>query len=256
MRLVRRRRFRPHLPIAVTAPVPSLPRSPAFEADVTARVHAVRDRIAAAQARGGHRQTVTLVAVTKTHGPEAVRAAFAAGVHDVGENRMQEAEQKRAALPDVPVQWHLIGHIQRNKARSAVAFDLLHGMDSLRLAEALHDAALSEGRRSDVLVQVNVSGEASKYGLAAAEVPALLDRLHALPALRVRGVMTMAPFDAPEHTLRDVFSRARACADVVRAAGHDASVLSMGMSGDFEVAIEEGATHVRLGTILFGARAG
>lgn len=240
----------------MTAPVPTLPLSPAYAADVAARVHEVRARIAGAIARGGHGQAVTLVAVTKTHGPEAVQAAFAAGVHDVGENRVQEAEQKRGALPDVPVRWHLIGHVQRNKARSAVSFDLVHGLDSLRLAEALHEAALAERRRCDVLVQVNVSGEASKYGLTAADVPALVDRLHALSALRVHGVMTMAPFDAAETTLRDVFSRARACADVVRAAGHEATVLSMGMSGDFEVAIEEGATHVRLGTILFGARAG
>jgi len=240
----------------VTTPVPTLPLSPAYAADVAARVHEVRDRIAAATARGGHGQDVTLVAVTKTHGPEAVHAVFAAGVQDVGENRVQEAEQKRAALPEVAVRWHLIGHVQRNKARSAILFDLVHGVDSPRLAEALHDAALAEGRRCDVLLQVNVSGEASKYGLAATEVQEMCERLHAFSALRVRGVMTMAPFDAPEDTLRDVFSRARACADVVRAAGHDASVLSMGMSGDFEVAIEEGATHVRLGTILFGARAG
>lgn len=240
----------------MTAPVPTLPLSPAYAADVAARVHEVRDRIALAAARGGHGQAITLVAVTKTHGPEAVHAAFAAGVHDVGENRVQEAEQKRAVLPNLAVRWHLIGHVQRNKARSAISFDLVHGVDSPRLADALHDAALAEGRRCDVLLQVNVSGEASKYGLAAADVPALVDRLHALSALRVRGVMTMAPFDAPEATLRDVFSRARACADVVRAAGLDSSVLSMGMSGDFEVAIEEGATHVRLGTILFGARVG
>ncbi len=240
----------------MTAPVPTLPLSPAYAAGVAARVHEVRDRIAAATARGGHGQSVTLVAVTKTHGPDAVQAAFAAGVHDVGENRVQEAEQKRAGLLDVPVRWHLIGHVQRNKARSAISFDLVHGVDSQRLAEALHEAARADGRQCDVLVQVNVSGEASKYGLSATELPALVDRLHALSSLRVRGVMTMAPFDAPEGTLREVFSRARACADVVRAAGHDASVLSMGMSGDFEVAIEEGATHVRLGTILFGARAG
>lgn len=240
----------------MTVPVPTLPFSPAYAADVAVRVHEVRDRIAAAAARGGHGQAITLIAVTKTHGPEAVHAAFAAGVHDVGENRIQEAEQKRALLADVPVRWHLIGHVQRNKARSAVAFDLVHGLDSWRLAEALHDAALAEHRVCEVLVQVNVSGEESKYGLAAAEVPAFADRLQTLPALQVRGVMTMAPFDAPEETLRAVFSRARACADVVRAAGHQASVLSMGMSGDFEVAVEEGATHVRLGTILFGARAG
>jgi len=240
----------------VTAPVPALPLSPAYAAAVAARVREARERIAAAQARGGHGQSVTLVAVTKTHGPDAVLAAVAAEVHDVGENRVQEAEQKRAALGDLPVRWHLIGHVQRNKARAAVSFDLVHGLDSTRLAEALHEAASGLGRRCDVLVQVNVSGEASKFGLSAADVPALAERLHALDALRVRGVMTMAPFDADEATLRGVFARARACGDVLRAAGHDASIMSMGMSGDFEVAIEEGATHVRLGTMLFGERAG
>jgi pyridoxal phosphate enzyme (YggS family) len=239
----------------VTASVPTLPLSPAYAADVAARVREVQDRIAHAQERGGHGQPVTLIAVTKTHGPEAVQAALAAGVSDVGENRIQEAEQKRAALSELPVRWHLIGHVQRNKARAAITFDLVHGVDSSRLAVALHEAASAEGRRCDVLVQVNVSGEASKYGLGLSDVPAFAEQLQTLSALQVRGVMTMAPFDAPESVLRDVFGRARTCAAMLHDAGHDASVLSMGMSGDFEVAIEEGATHVRLGTILFGARA-
>jgi pyridoxal phosphate enzyme (YggS family) len=233
-----------------------MPLTSAYADAVAARVRAARDRINAAQARGGRGQRVTLVAVTKTHGPEAVQAAVSAGVHDVGENRVQEAEQKRAVLAAVPVRWHLIGHVQRNKARAAVSFDLVHGVDSLRLAESLHEAARAGGRRCEVLVQVNVSGEVSKFGLSAAEVPAFAERLHTLDGLRVRGVMTMAPFDADEAMLRAVFSRARACGELVRAAGHDAPILSMGMSGDFEIAIEEGATHVRLGTMLFGERAG
>jgi pyridoxal phosphate enzyme (YggS family) len=222
---------------------------------VSARVREVRERMAAAQARGGHGQPLTLVAVTKTHGPEAVRAAFSAGVHDVGENRIQEAEAKRALLADVPVAWHLIGHVQRNKARAAVTFDLVHGLDSPRLADALDEAAREAGRVCDVLVQLNVSGEASKFGLTPEALPAFAERLHARPALRVRGVMTMAPFDAPEAVLRQVFGGARAALDTLRASGHAADICSMGMSGDFEVAIEEGATHVRLGTILFGERA-
>lgn len=228
--------------------------TPVFAAEVAERVREVRDRIDAARARGGHGQVVTLVAVTKTHGVEAVEAAWAAGVHDVGENRVQEAEAKRAALPHVPVRWHLIGHVQRNKARSAVTFDLVHGLDSPRLADALDEAARAAGRVTDVLVQVNVSGEASKFGVDIAAMAAFADLLRAREALRVRGVMTMAPFDADEGTLRRVFAGARACGETLRAAGHRADVLSMGMSGDFEVAIEEGATHVRLGTLLFGAR--
>lgn len=213
----------------------------------------VRTRIADARARGGHGQDVTLVAVTKTHGPEAVLAAYAAGVTDVGENRVQEAESKMAQLT-IPVRWHLIGHLQRNKAKHALRFSLVHGLDSERLAVALHDEAVKAGTTLDVLVQVNVSGEGTKSGIAPAEVPAFADRLHTLPGIRVRGVMTMAPFDAEEQVLRTVFSGARAAREQVQAAGHAAEWLSMGMSGDYEIAVEEGATHVRLGTVLFGSR--
>lgn len=238
----------------MTAPFSSDSQLSPFAADVARRVQAVRERMQAAQQRGGHGQEVTLIAVTKTHGPEAVEAAYEAGVRDVGENRVQEAESKRAALPHLPVRWHLIGHVQRNKARAAVQFDLVHGLDSLRLAEALQEAAVSAGRVVDVLVQVNVSGEASKFGVPAHEVSAFGDALARCAALRVRGVMTMAPFEADERTLRQVFSGARTSRDRLRATGHPADLLSMGMSGDFEIAIEEGATHVRLGTVLFGAR--
>ena len=238
----------------MTAPA-SLSVVSAFADDVARRVRAVRERIEAARARGGHGQEVTLVAVTKTHGEDAVLAAYAAGVHDVGENRVQEAEAKRAQAT-VPVRWHLIGHVQRNKASSAIAFDLVHSLDSDRLAAALNTAAEQAGRVCDVLVQVNVSGEESKYGVAANDVAAFADRMQSHQALRVCGVMTMAPFDADEGTLRRVFAGARECGRMVRAAGHPGAVLSMGMSGDYELAVEEGATHVRLGTLLFGAREG
>lgn len=222
---------------------------------VAGRVLDVRQRIDAARSRGGHGQPVTLVAITKTHGPEAVYAAHAAGVFDVGENRIQEAEAKRA-LVDAPVRWHLVGHVQRNKASSAASFDLIHSLDSDRLAVALNTAALAAGQRCEVLVQVNVSGEASKFGVATEDVAAFADRLQQHEGLRVLGVMTMAPFDADETVLRRVFAGARASLAQLRASGHAASMLSMGMSGDFEVAVEEGATHVRLGTVLFGSRGG
>lgn len=212
-----------------------------------------RARIAAAVVRGGHGQDVTLVAVTKTHGPEAVEAAWAAGVTDVGENKVQEAEAKMAQV-SVPVRWHLIGHLQRNKARQALRFALVHGLDRERLAVALHDEAEKAGSTLDVLVQVNVSGEASKSGVAPGEVSALADRLHSLPRLHVRGVMTMAPFDADERVLRTVFAGARDIRTRLQQHGHAAEWLSMGMSGDYEIAVEEGATHVRLGTVLFGSR--
>jgi PLP dependent protein len=153
-----------------------------------------------------------------------------------------------------PVRWHLIGHLQRNKARAALSFDLFHGLDSERLARALDASASSASRTLDVLLQVNVSGEASKSGVAEGDVDLLATRLHEMRSLRVVGVMTMAPYEADEGTLRRVFSGARAACDRVAAAGHPATILSMGMSGDFEVAVEEGATHVRLGTVLFGSR--
>ncbi len=241
--------------VPVTASASSFAADSTYAQAVAARVRDARDRIAAARSRGGHAQDVTLVAVTKTHGVEAVRAVAAAGVTDVGENRVQEAEPKRAEC-GVPLRWHLIGHVQRNKASSAVAFDMVHSLDSSRLATALDRAAAQSERVCDVLVQVNVSGEQSKYGVPAAEVAALAELLHGCSSLKVRGIMTMAPFDAEEAVLRQVFADARACADTLRSAGLDASVLSMGMSGDFEIAVEEGATHVRLGTMLFGEREG
>ncbi len=230
---------------------PGLP--PKFLADVREAVLEVRSRIAGARARGGHGQEVTLIAVTKTHGPEAVEAAWAAGVADVGENKVQEAETKMAQV-SVPVRWHLIGHLQRNKARNALRFDLVHSVDSERLAVALHDAAEKADQSLEVLLQVNVSGEASKGGVAPSDVPALAERLQRLSRLRVRGVMTMAPFEADEAALRTVFSGARAARSALQQGGHPAEWLSMGMSGDYEIAVEEGATHVRLGTVLFGSR--
>jgi len=221
--------------------------------DLPERLREVRDRIEAARARGGHGQTVTIVAVTKTHGPDAVEAAFHAGLRDVGENRVQEALPKMDATT-APVRWHLIGHLQRNKVKSLSRFDLLHSLDSARLADAVEQLAASTGKPIDALVQVNVAGEATKGGFERPEWRAEAERMRSLSHLRVRGVMTMAPLDANQHTLREVFAGARDARDIFRAAGHDAAELSMGMSNDYEVAVEEGATLVRLGTILFGPR--
>lgn len=221
--------------------------------DLRDRVMEVRDRVAAAAARGGHGQSVTLVAVTKTHGPDAVQAAWDAGLRDVGENRVQEALSKMSECR-VPIRWHLIGHLQRNKVKTTDRFHLVHSLDSARLAEAMQAHGAATGRRIDVLVQVNVSGEATKGGFEPDELAREADRLATLEGMRVLGVMTMAPFEAPEPVLRRVFSGARAARAVLAAAGHPATELSMGMSDDFEVAVEEGATVVRLGTVLFGAR--
>jgi pyridoxal phosphate enzyme (YggS family) len=221
--------------------------------DLPARVAEVREKIAAAVARGGHSQQVTIVAVTKTHGPEAVRAAWDADLADVGENRIQEATSKMRDI-ELPVRWHLIGHLQRNKVKSLDGFSLVHSIDSARLADAVSDYGVSRGNPVDVLVQVNVVGEESKGGFSPAGLPAELERFRARSGLRVLGVMTMAPLDADERTLRRVFTGARSARDLFCEGGFPATELSMGMSNDYEVAVEEGATMVRLGTILFGAR--
>jgi len=221
--------------------------------DLPDRLREVRARIEAARDRGGHGQTVTIVAVTKTHGPDAVQAAWDSGLRDVGENRIQEALPKMDAV-SVPVRWHLIGHLQRNKVKSIDRFAMLQSLDSARLADAVSAHAAPSGRPVDALVQVNVVGEETKGGFPPSEWRQEAERLMSLRGIRVRGVMTMAPFDADERTLRKVFAGAREARDVMRKAGHDATELSMGMSHDYEVAVEEGATFVRLGTILFGAR--
>ena len=197
-------------------------------------------------------QAVAIVAVTKTHGPEAVQAAIDAGLGDVGENRVQEALPKMDAVHS-PVRWHLIGHLQRNKVKVLPRFDLLHSLDSARLADAVDGVGRSEGPVK-ALVQVNVVGEETKGGIERADWAREAERMRGLEGVRVLGVMTMAPLDADDATLRTVFAGAREARDVFRAAGHDAVELSMGMSHDYEMAVEEGATLVRLGTILFGAR--
>ena len=221
--------------------------------DLPDRLADVRARIEQATRRGGHAQSVTIVAVTKTYGAEAPRAAFQAGVGDVGENRVQEALEKMQEVSE-PLRWHLIGHLQRNKVKQLDGFHLVHSVDSARLADAVAAQGDSRGRPFDVLLQLNVSGEGSKGGFAVDEVAREGERLATLEGLVVRGVMTMAPLEAEERELRTVFAGARKAAEVLRAAGHPAAELSMGMSGDFEVAVEEGATLVRLGTVLFGAR--
>lgn len=222
--------------------------------DLADRVREVRERIDAAVRRGGHGQTVTLVAVTKTHGPDALQAAWDTGLRDIGENKVQEAMEKMDVLP-LPFRWHLIGHLQRNKVKNLSRFHLLHALDRPALADAVNTFAGSSDRVIDALVQVNVAGEDTKGGYPPSDVSAEAARLHGLRGIRVRGVMTMAPFDADESVLRRVFQGARAAREELLAGGHpEASELSMGMSDDYEIAVEEGASMVRLGTVLFGAR--
>jgi pyridoxal phosphate enzyme (YggS family) len=218
------------------------------------RVADVRARIDTAVARGGHGQQVTIVAVTKTHGPEAARAAYEAGLHDVGENKVQEALKKMAAV-DVPVRWHLIGHLQRNKVKALEQFVLLHSLDSSRLADSVCEFGVARGRAVDALVELNLSGEESKGGFTPTELLPEAERLASLSGIRIRGVMTMASFTATESELHRTFAGALMARETLVEAGHPAEELSMGMSNDYEIAVEEGATMVRLGTTLFGARA-
>lgn len=217
------------------------------------RVAEVKSRIAAAVARGGHSQRVTVVAVTKTHGPEAPTEAWAAGITDVGENRVQEALAKITHVT-VPVRWHLIGHLQRNKVRALESFSLFHALDSARLADAIDVFGKNHERPVDVLIQVNPAREETKGGYDVGEINAEAARLAGMTGIRVTGVMTIARLGAGEGELRETFVAARNAREVLAEAGHPATELSMGMSNDYEIAVEEGATLVRLGTLLFGAR--
>ena len=221
--------------------------------DLGARLAEVGDRVAAAVARGGHGQRVTIIAVTKTHGPDAVHAAWNAGVQNVGENKVQEALGKMGSV-NVPVRWHLIGHLQRNKVRELDHFALVHSIDRPSIADAVSAFGLARKRSVDALVQVNVVGEQSKGGFAPEDIPAEAEQFIRRAGLRVSGVMAMAPLNADERTTRQVFQGARAARELLVSAGHPAFDLSMGMSNDYELAVEEGATMIRLGTVLFGER--
>jgi hypothetical protein len=223
----------------------------------------VRERIAAAIGRRGG-GTVTLVAVTKGHPLAAVAAAAAAGLRTIGENRVPELEEKRAALPPdadsrQALAWHLIGHLQRNKVKRALGVcDFIHSVDSERLARELSAEAVNRGVVVRALAQVNVSGEGTKSGFTSAEAIEALARVCTLPGLRIEGLMTMAPLTGDADVLRATFAATRALRDrcASEVAGFAGRELSMGMSNDYEIAIEEGSTMVRLGTVLFGERTG
>jgi len=221
------------------------------------RVRAVRRRIEeAAAACGRDPAEIRLVAVSKTWPPQAVVAAHEAGLGVFGENYVQEARDKIAALAALPLRWHLIGHLQTNKAKFAVRlFDLIHTLDSVRLAREIDRLAARLPKVQDVLIQVSLAGEETKSGASPAEVPALLAEASRLSHLRVLGLMTIPPyFDDPERA-RPYFARLRALRDrLEEESGIALPELSMGMTGDFEAAIAEGATLVRIGTAIFGNR--
>jgi PLP dependent protein len=224
------------------------------------RIAAVRERIVQAAARAGRgAHEVTLVAVSKTQGADAVREAFAAGVRVFGENRVQEAEAKAAALADLRaagLEWHFVGHLQENKARKATPlFDLIHSVDSVALGHKLAQLSAQGDRTTQGLVQVDLAGEETKFGVPEKDLFVALERLQGQAGLRLLGLMVLPPFfDEPERA-RPYFRRLRALRDEAVANGLLAEGrLSMGMSHDFEVAIEEGATLVRVGTAIFGER--
>jgi pyridoxal phosphate enzyme (YggS family) len=227
---------------------------------IDSRVAAVRERIARAAERASRPPgSVTLVAVSKTFPAGDVRAAFAAGVRDFGENRVQEAEPKISALAELAaagLRWHLIGHLQSNKARRAAAlFDAVQSVDSLDLGRKLAHAAQEAGRVLRVLVQVDLAGEETKFGLPEPQLFGVLEALRATAGVRVEGLMLLPPYFDQAEQSRPFFRRLRSLAGQASVEGLLAGrELSMGMSHDFEVAIEEGATMVRVGTALFGGR--
>ena len=216
------------------------------------RLAQVRAEIARRQTAGGWTHAVTIVAVTKGFGPDAVAAALAAGVADIGENRVQEALDKMDRVAAPGARWHLIGHLQRNKARAiAGRFDLIHSLDSIELAHELQRRSTTVQR---VLLQVNVAREPQKSGCAPEAAPGLARQIAALGALRVDGLMTLAPLTDDEDVQRRTFRSLRALRDTIKEEGLWLPTLSMGMSADYAIAVAEGATVIRLGTVLFGPR--
>jgi PLP dependent protein len=229
-----------------------------LEETIAANLASVRARIAAAaSARGRDAAAVRLVAVSKTFGPEHIRAAFAAGQREFGENKVQEGLQKSAATADLPIRWHLIGHLQANKARkAAAAFACIHSVDRLDLLQRIEQAAAGPDLPR-VLIQVDLAGEATKHGAPEADVPALVRAAAGCNHLRLAGLMVLPPWHQDPGCARAYFRRLREVRDALVTSGVDAALLgelSMGMSHDLEVAIEEGSTLVRVGTAIFGRR--
>lgn len=223
--------------------------------DIPARFEEIRDRCERACNRAGRKaSSVTLVAVTKTRSVEEMTQAIRAGVSDVGENKVQEAETKKPAL-EATARWHLIGHLQKNKAKKAVElFDVIHSVDSAAIGRRMDRIAAELEKTQPVLVQVDLAGEETKHGLPEKDLVPTLESLSECSHLRVDGLMVLPPyFDDPEE-VRPYFQRLRKLADDARERELVGAELSMGMSHDFEVAIEEGATLVRVGTAIFGPR--
>ncbi|MCW8809295.1 MAG: YggS family pyridoxal phosphate-dependent enzyme [Rhodanobacter sp.] len=216
----------------------------------------VRQRVDdACRQAGRDPASVRILPVSKTFGAPVIRAAVALGLHRFGENKVQEVREKSAVLADCGIDWVLIGHLQTNKAKDVARLvSEVQSLDRLELAEALDRRLQSLGRQIDVLVQVKTSNEPGKFGLAAEQLPAFLDRLRDYPSLRVRGLMTLAVHSSDAEEVRGCFRQLRQLRDSAQAQGHDLPTLSMGMSDDFPLAIAEGATELRIGSAIFGGR--
>lgn len=225
---------------------------------ITEHLSDVRARIARAAGRAGRDPaSITLVAISKTFPAEAVRDAARADQVDFGENRVQEALGKMDATRDLAVRWHLVGHLQSNKAKKAALFDVIHSIDSASLLSKVDEAAAALGRAPQVLVQVDLAGEATKFGATEEELPAIFEVAQAARAVKTAGLMLIPPAVDDPNQARPFFTRLRELRDRLVTQGVDRSMLnelSMGMSHDFETAIEEGATLVRVGTAIFGGR--
>lgn len=224
---------------------------------IAENLEGVRKRIARAAIRAGREASdITIVAVSKTFPAAAIRSAFEAGLRHFGENRVQEWESKQPELRDLAATWHLVGHLQSNKARRAVhLFSRVDSVDSLALARKLDAAAVEKQKKLPVLIEVQLSEEAAKSGVAESELPALGEAISNLPHLELLGLMTVPPYSDDPERVRAYFQKLRKRRDELpRVLGKSLPVLSMGMSHDFEVAIEEGATEIRIGTAIFGER--
>jgi hypothetical protein len=225
--------------------------------DFAENLNSIQQRIAAACQRDGRAtDSVTLLAVSKTHPPETIRAAVECGQLLFGENKIQEAKAKIPLCPG-KARWQFIGHLQSNKVRDAVElFELIQGVDSLNIAREISKRAEQAAKTLPILLEVNVAGEASKFGYAPEKLLAELNELNALPRIEIHGLMAIPPYAAVPEKARPYFKRLRELrSECEQILGAPLPQLSMGMSGDFEVAIEEGSTQVRLGTALFGERA-
>ena len=230
--------------------------------EIPSRVAAIRERMDSACRRAGRSPSeVTLVAVTKTRTLDEVAAVVGAGVEDLGENRVQEAEAKYPAISSLespagsPLRFHLVGHLQKNKVKKAVAiFDCIHSLDSVELGQRIGSTAEELGKVQPVLIQVDLASEPTKFGLPENELLPTLEGLKGLPSLRIEGLMALPPFEPDPESVRPYFRRLRELSATAVGRGLAGRELSMGMSHDFEVAIEEGATFIRVGTALFGPR--